>query len=278
MADHTEIHTPVMLERTIELLAPALGREGAILVDGTLGMGGHAEAFLTRFPHLQLIGIDRDTDALAVARERLAPFGDRVRFAHAVNDRITAVLTDFGVSRVSGILFDLGVSSLQLDESDRGFAYSRDAPLDMRMDQTDGPTAADVIATYPEGALRAIFERYGEEKLAARYARFIVAARDKAPIVRSGELVEVLVARHRVEVLDRQSAVQDEDLGQGRHESRASLDSRTARRRRVMRHQGCGARPRYFWGPRRPQSQKEGAEGVRLHPELGSTTGSAPVR
>lgn len=187
-------HTPVLLERCIELLAPALQRPGAVLVDATLGMGGHSEAFLERFPDIHLIGLDRDTDALRLAGERLARFGDRVTLVHTVYDGIAQAAASAGYDRVDAILFDLGVSSLQLDESDRGFAYSRDAPLDMRMDQTDGPTAADVIATYPEGALRAIFERYGEEKLAARYARFIVAARDKAPILRSGELVEVLVA------------------------------------------------------------------------------------
>lgn len=184
-----DIHTPVLLERCIELLAPALKKDGAVLVDATLGMGGHAEAFLERFPGIRLIGLDRDTDALKIAGERLARFADRLTLVHTVYDEI-------GVHArgASAILFDLGVSSLQLDEADRGFAYSKDAPLDMRMDQTDGITAAEVIATYSEGQLRRIFERYGEEKLAGRYARFIIDARQKKPLTRSGELVEVLIA------------------------------------------------------------------------------------
>lgn len=183
-----DIHTPVLLDRCIELLAPALDRDGAVLVDATLGMAGHAEAFLTRFESIRLVGLDRDTDALRIAGERLAPFGDRVTLVHAVYDEI-----GLHAQGASAILFDLGVSSLQLDEPGRGFAYSQDAPLDMRMDQTGGITAADVVAEYSEGRLRGIFERYGEEKLAARYARFIVQARAQHPITRSGELVDLLV-------------------------------------------------------------------------------------
>ena len=194
MADTDSIHTSVMLERTLELLAPALDHDGAILVDGTLGMGGHAEAFLARFPNIALIGIDRDPDALAIARERLAPFGDRVRFAHAVNDQITAVLADFGVPRVSGVLFDLGVSSLQLDRVERGFSYSKDAPLDMRMDATSDRTAALILATYSEADLRRIFYEYGEEKLAPRYASRIVQRREDEPLVTSAQLVELIIA------------------------------------------------------------------------------------
>jgi 16S rRNA (cytosine1402-N4)-methyltransferase len=184
-----DIHTPVLLDRCVELLAPALKADGAVLVDATLGMGGHSEAFLERFPHIRLIGLDRDTDALRIAGERLAPFGDRVTLVHTVYDEI-----GLHAQGASAILFDLGVSSLQLDEAERGFAYSKDAPLDMRMDQTKGITAAEVIATYNEGNLRRIFERYGEEKLAGRYARFIIDARQKKPILRSGELVEILIA------------------------------------------------------------------------------------
>ncbi len=184
-----DIHTPVLLDRCVELLAPALQADGAVLVDATLGMGGHSEAFLERFPHIRLIGLDRDTDALRIAGERLAPFGDRVTLVHTVYDEI-----GLHAQGASAILFDLGVSSLQLDEAERGFAYSKDAPLDMRMDQTKGITAAEVIATYNEGNLRRIFERYGEEKLAGRYARFIIDARQKKPILRSGELVEILIA------------------------------------------------------------------------------------
>lgn len=184
-----DIHTPVLLDRCVELLAPALQEDGAVLVDATLGMGGHSEALLERFPGIRLIGLDRDTDALKIAGERLARFRDRVTLVHTVYDEI-----GLHAQGAAGILFDLGVSSLQLDEAERGFAYSKDAPLDMRMDQTKGITAADVIATYSEGNLRRIFERYGEEKLAARYARFIIDAREKQPITRSGELVDILVA------------------------------------------------------------------------------------
>lgn len=184
-----DIHTPVLLDRCVELLAPALHADGAVLVDATLGMGGHSEALLERFPRIRLIGLDRDTDALRIAGERLARFRDRVTLVHTVYDEI-----GLHAQGAAGILFDLGVSSLQLDEAERGFAYSKDAPLDMRMDQTNGTTAAGVIATYSEGNLRRIFERYGEEKLAGRYARFIIEARQKQPITRSGELVEILQA------------------------------------------------------------------------------------
>ena len=189
-----DIHTPVMLDRCVELLAPALTAPGAVLVDATLGMGGHTEAFLTRFPELTVVGLDRDTDALAIAAERLAPFGDRVHLVHTVYDGIVDALQALGIDKVAGILFDLGVSSLQLDRAERGFAYSKDAPLDMRMDATDGVTAADVLASYPESALRSIFQRYGEEKLAARYARAIIAARELEPIERSAQLVHILTA------------------------------------------------------------------------------------
>ncbi|MGX9346534.1 MULTISPECIES: 16S rRNA (cytosine(1402)-N(4))-methyltransferase RsmH [unclassified Microbacterium] len=187
-----DIHTPVLLERCVELLGPALERDGAVYVDGTLGMGGHSEAFLERFPGIRLVGLDRDPDALRIAGERLARFADRTTLVHTVYDGIRAALDSAGFPRADGILYDLGVSSLQLDEAERGFAYAQDAPLDMRMDPTGGMTAADVIATYGEGDLRRIFERYGEEKLAGRYARAIIAARAEAPIERSGRLVDIL--------------------------------------------------------------------------------------
>lgn len=187
-----DIHTPVLLERCIELLSPALEKPGAVLVDATLGMGGHAEAFLDRFPELTLVGLDRDTDALAIAQERLTRFGSRVHLVHTVYDGIAEALDELGIPVVDGILFDLGVSSLQLDRAERGFAYSQDAPLDMRMNQSEGITAADVIATYSEHELRDIFHKYGDEKLSARYARAIVKSRDLEPIVRSGQLVHIL--------------------------------------------------------------------------------------
>jgi 16S rRNA (cytosine1402-N4)-methyltransferase len=190
--DAREIHTPVMLDRCVELLAPALQKPGAVLIDGTLGMGGHSEAFLERFPDLHLIGLDRDRDALRIAGGRLERFSDRTTLVHTVYDDVDTALREAGVDRVDGILYDLGVSSLQLDVADRGFAYAQDAPLDMRMDQSIGVTAADVVGEYGEGDLRRIFERYGEEKLAARYARAIIAARADAPIERSGQLVQIL--------------------------------------------------------------------------------------
>ncbi|MEY4039221.1 MAG: hypothetical protein RLZZ52_89 [Actinomycetota bacterium] len=187
-----DIHTPVLLERCVELLAPALEKPGAVLVDATLGMGGHSEAFLTRFPELTLVGLDRDTDALAIAGERLARFGNRVHLVHTVYDGIAEALEGLGIAAVDGILFDLGVSSLQLDRAERGFAYAQDAPLDMRMNQTEGMTAADVIASYTEQELRTIFHKYGDEKLSARYAKAIVTQREIEPILRSGQLVHIL--------------------------------------------------------------------------------------
>lgn len=190
--DPSSLHIPVMLERCLELLGPAVDRPGAVAVDATLGMGGHTEQLLDRFPDLTVIGLDRDRDALALAGRRLERFGDRAVLVHAVYDELGGVLEERGIASVDGVLFDLGVSSLQLDEAERGFAYAQDAPLDMRMDQSAGETAADIVATASEGRLRAIFERFGEEPLAGRYARAIIAARAEAPIVRSAELVEVL--------------------------------------------------------------------------------------
>ncbi len=192
--DIDRIHTPVLLERCLELLTPALQQPGAVLVDATLGMGGHAEAFLTRLRELVLVGLDRDPEALAIAGKRLAPFGDRVHLVKAVYDELPEALDSLGLGEASGMLFDLGVSSLQLDRVERGFSYSKDAPLDMRMDSTSDLTAEVVLATYAEGNLRRIFEQYGEEKLAARYARRIVEARQERPITTSAQLVDILQA------------------------------------------------------------------------------------
>ena len=190
----SDLHTPVLLERTIELLAPALSGDGSVLVDATLGMGGHAEAFLTRFPTLTLVGLDRDQEALALAGGRLAVFGERVRLVHTVFDGIDSALRSLRIPRVQGVLFDLGVSSLQLDRVDRGFSYSKDGPLDMRMDATSELTAARILAEYSESDLRRIFYEYGEEKLSSRYARRIVHERAVHPFVRSAQLVEVIAA------------------------------------------------------------------------------------
>ncbi|MBM7411048.1 16S rRNA (cytosine1402-N4)-methyltransferase [Clavibacter michiganensis] len=187
-----DIHTPVLLERCLELLAPALQGDGAVLVDATLGMAGHSEAFLDALPGLRLVGLDRDPDALAIAGERLARFGDRVHLVHTVYDGIGRALDGLGIGEVQGVFFDLGVSSLQLDRVERGFSYSQDAPLDMRMDGTAGLTAAQVVAEYDELELRRIFYDYGEEKLAPRYASRIVQAREVEPITTSARLVEII--------------------------------------------------------------------------------------
>lgn len=192
--NENQIHIPVMLERTLELLAPALQAPGAVLVDATLGMGGHSAAALERFPELTLVGFDRDEDALAIAGERLARFGDRVHLVHTVYDQFTDSLATLGITEVTGILFDLGVSSLQLDRVERGFSYSKDAPLDMRMDATSPVTAERIIAEYSEEELRTIFREYGEERLAPRYAQKIVERRSEKPFLRSGDLVDVISA------------------------------------------------------------------------------------
>ncbi|MFB2556315.1 16S rRNA (cytosine(1402)-N(4))-methyltransferase RsmH [Herbiconiux liangxiaofengii] len=192
--DFSDIHTSVLLERSIELLGPALGAPGAVLVDCTLGLGGHSEAFLQAFPELHLVGLDRDPNALRLAGERLERFAERIDLVHCVYDEIDEALDGLGIAEVDGVLFDLGVSSMQLDEVERGFSYSKDAPLDMRMDDTADFTAAEIVATYSEADLRRIFRDYGEEKLADRYARFIVRARDESPILRSGQLVDIIQA------------------------------------------------------------------------------------
>lgn len=190
--DPAALHTPVMLERCLALLSPVASKTAAVVVDATLGMAGHTEALLRAHPGLTVIGLDRDAQALELAGRRLADYQGRAVLAHTVYDRIAEAVSAAGYQSIDGVLFDLGVSSLQLDEPERGFAYAWDAPLDMRMDQHQGRTAAEVLATESEGSLRAIFERYGEEPLAARYARAIIAARQIEPIERSGQLVEVL--------------------------------------------------------------------------------------
>ncbi len=185
-------HVPVLLDRVVALVAPALERPGALLIDATLGLGGHTAAVLERCPQAHVIGIDRDTHALERSRERLAPYAERMTFVHAVYDEIAEVLDDRGLSHVDGVLFDLGVSSMQLDVRERGFAYAEDAPLDMRMNDTDGPTAADVLNDYPVAELARILREYGEEKFARRIAEAVVRERAKEPFTRSARLVELL--------------------------------------------------------------------------------------
>ena len=183
------VHVPVMRDRVVALLAPTLTEPGAIFVDATVGLGGHSAAVLESIPTCRLVGLDRDTAALAIARERLAAWSDRVTLVHAVYDAMPDVLADLGIASVQGILFDLGVSSMQLDESSRGFAYAVDVPLDMRMDASSGLTAADVLNTYSVDDLTRILREYGDERFARRIAERIVAER---PWTTSARLVEVV--------------------------------------------------------------------------------------
>ena len=182
-----------MRDRCIDLLAPAINStENPVIVDATLGLGGHTEALLERFPTLKVIGIDRDADALTRATARLAPFADRLFTKHASFDSIVDVVASFGYSEITGALFDLGVSSMQLDERNRGFSYSHDAPLDMRMDRTQSLTAAEIINTYEPGQLVRILRSYGEEKFAVRVVESIVKARAVAPLNSTIELAALV--------------------------------------------------------------------------------------
>lgn len=188
----TPTHVPVLLDRVLALFAPALAERPAVLVDATLGLGGHADALLAAHPSLTLVGLDRDPGALAASTDRLARYGDRVHLVHAVYDQMPAVLAELGLSTVDGVLFDLGVSSMQLDFPERGFAYAVDAPLDMRMDQSVGITAADVLNTYPPGDLARILREYGEERFAGKIARAVVSERAREPFATSARLVRLL--------------------------------------------------------------------------------------
>lgn len=185
-------HTPVLLERVVDLLRPVLQTSGDVMVDATLGMGGHTERVLECCPHARVVGIDRDPQALELAGRRLARFGDRFTAVHAVYDEVPQVLGDLALGGSRAVLFDLGVSSLQVDDLDRGFAYRVDAPLDMRMDQEQGATAADVLNEYDQSALEHILRDFGEERFARKIARAIVRRRDAAPFERSAALVDLL--------------------------------------------------------------------------------------
>jgi 16S rRNA (cytosine1402-N4)-methyltransferase len=184
-------HIPVMLDEIVDLLTPALGSDHPVLVDCTLGLGGHAAALLRACPDARLIGLDRDPRALAVAADRLAPFAERVTLVEAVYDELPEVLAGLGEPRVQGILLDLGISSLQIDDPDRGFAYAYDAPLDMRMGR-QSLTAAEVVNTYSRVDLARVLRGYGEERFADRIARRIVAERDREPFATSGRLVRLI--------------------------------------------------------------------------------------
>jgi 16S rRNA (cytosine1402-N4)-methyltransferase len=185
-------HVPVMLDRVMSLLEPAFRRPDPVYVDATLGMGGHAFALLEAHPGLQLIGLDRDPTALERSGRRLAPFADGVRLEHAVYDELPNVLERLDVPAIDGILFDLGVSSPQLDEAERGFAYSYDAPLDMRMDRTQGRTAAEVVNGYSVGELIRILRDYGEERYARRVAMAIARERQIEPFSGTKRLAEIV--------------------------------------------------------------------------------------
>jgi 16S rRNA (cytosine1402-N4)-methyltransferase len=186
-------HISVMRDRCVELLAPSiLKSENPVIVDATLGLGGHSEALLQKFENLTVIGIDRDTEALAKARTRLAPFGNRFKSTHAIFDDFTNVIKSFGYSQLNGALFDLGVSSMQLDQGSRGFSYSHEAPLDMRMDQSRGITASEIINTYQPGEIVRILRVYGEEKFATRIVENIVKERAIAPLNSTTQLAELV--------------------------------------------------------------------------------------
>lgn len=192
-------HVPVMRERMAELLAPAVGTD-AVLIDATLGAGGHTEHFLTTFPGARVIGVDRDPNALAEATERLAPFGDRFAAVQARFDEMGEAIAAaegeaFDLVRANGVagaLFDLGVSSMQLDQAERGFAYRVDAPLDMRMDPTRGITAAEVLNTYSHGELAHVLKTYGDERFAGKIAAAVIKEREREPFTTSARLVELL--------------------------------------------------------------------------------------
>ena len=190
-------HVPVMLDEIVALLAPALAPTSTtphpVLVDCTLGLAGHASALLEACPAAHLVGLDRDPRALGLAEARLAPYAGRATLVEAVYDELPDVLADLGRPRVQAVLLDLGLSSLQIDTADRGFAYAVDSPLDMRMGRS-GPTAAEVLNTYDVPDLARVLRRYGEERFADRIARRVVQAREVEPFERSGRLVELLRA------------------------------------------------------------------------------------
>jgi 16S rRNA (cytosine1402-N4)-methyltransferase len=193
----SKLHIPVALERCIDLLTPAIefslnNDEEAIVIDATLGLGGHTRALLAKFPTLRVIGIDRDEHAIAIARVNVEPFADRLTIAHTTYDNIAEILEDNHLTSVAGILFDLGVSSMQLDDGERGFAYSYDAPLDMRMDQSQELTAQRIIDTYEYSRLVRILRIYGEEKFAPRIAEKIIDARKIGALTSTKQLADLV--------------------------------------------------------------------------------------
>lgn len=186
------VHLPVLASRCIDLFTPALHAPGAVVIDATLGLGGHSRILLETFEHVRVVGIDRDPHALAVATERLGAYSERFTGVHATYDEIGTIAAARAPGGVAGILMDLGVSSMQLDDDTRGFSYARDTDLDMRMDPTTGITAADLLAQAPEAELRRILQAYGQEKFAGRIAADIVSRRENDPVRTSAQLVDLI--------------------------------------------------------------------------------------
>lgn len=187
------LHIPVALDRCIALLSPAIeSSTNPVIVDATLGMGGHSRALLLKYPQLKIIALDRDLSAIKVATTNLSDVSKRVKIVHAVYDELASVLEKLGISEVDGILFDLGVSSMQLDQADRGFAYSQVAPLDMRMDQSSGPTALEILNTYTYGELVRVIRNYGEEKFATKIADNVIKARETGTLKTTKDLAEIV--------------------------------------------------------------------------------------
>ncbi len=187
------LHIPVALDRCIALLSPAIeSSSNPVVVDATLGMGGHTRALLLKYPQLKVIALDRDLSAIDIATTNLSDVSDRVVIVHAVYDELDLVLAKLGITEVDGILFDLGVSSMQLDQAERGFAYSQDAPLDMRMDQSSGPTALDILSTYSYGELVRVIRNYGEEKFATKIADNVIKAREAGTLRTTKDLAEIV--------------------------------------------------------------------------------------
>ena len=195
MKEGKMVHKSVLRERCVALLTPSIEKSASpIVVDATLGMGGHSEALLERFPKLRIVGLDRDKDAIAIATHRLERWANRIDVVHAVYDQIPEILSELGIEGVDGILFDLGVSSLQLDEVERGFSYAHTAPLDMRMDSSAGMTAADLLENYEKAQLIRILKVYGEERFAARIAENIIKARANGELKTTTDLAELVKA------------------------------------------------------------------------------------
>ena len=187
------LHIPVALDRCIALLSPAIeSNVNPIIIDATLGMGGHSKALLLKYPNLKIIGLDRDLSAIKVATENLSDLSNRIEIVHAVYDEIAEVLAKQGIKEVDGILFDLGVSSMQLDQAERGFAYSQEAPLDMRMDQSSGLSALDILNTYSYGELVRVIRNFGEEKFATKIADNIIKARTAGTLSTTKDLAEIV--------------------------------------------------------------------------------------